>query len=527
MMYLCRIRCSVLVFVTALCVTAGLPVKLSAQQPTKKPARADNQKNNESLLDAIRRILDEQKRMNAVLNDQVRRNAQLQNDARARQAKLVKQRNLQILKQNVEKRFGQELYVLATVAGLDEDAIDELRDSTKPSVEEFVKELADEDVNRNRSLFIQPGLPPERLVKRLNAATSDTITASQFRLYREDLKARQEFQNQAAIDSIIAAIDQLAALDSQQLDAVETIFQKSWQPTWNSLAQRALMTSYPISLTLPVRELKKVLTPDQIQAVDALTNTARRTQIYRTVTGRGKGAIEKKQAEQFLEELESSMALRIRALDREFSLSEKQLKKLKVLGKGIASDVVRLRTAAMEDRKKVTANRRAAAANGVAFQIDMRLAQVLNSRPGALLLDQPRWAHHRDQVLTDEQQAVWNRLQLRLDEHAQRAMTNGYLCNLDRQMGMSGRQLEEVSELCLTAARPLEGARRYTYERYFNLLDVPAADYQRILNQDQYFYLTRVLDSLGRRRQMMDQADRQRRAVKQKAAEGKAAAAVR
>lgn len=421
-------------------------------------------------------------------------------------------RSRQLLTTNLLTRFDRELKVFAGFLDIDKADIDKLRKSSQSRVEEFANALADEDLNGNRRLYLMPGPPPQKLIDQVIAAAEPLAKEPQIKAYRDDLQRRHEFRNRTGIESWLTVMDQQVAFDPSQVDKVEAVVKTAWKADWNSIAQRALNSNYPVTIPLPTENLETILTAEQMQALNRMKNSA---QVIRTITIASRQNSEemaRRQSEQFRKEFASSVDLRIDALKRTFPLTDSQVRKLQVLGKGVAADVMRLRARALEIRKKSSRERRVAAGgNGAAEPVDFRLLQVLLTRPGALLLAQPNWAMHRDQVLTAEQKAEWRGFQSVLDDCGRRSVINNLICSMDQRMGLSGQKINEFSELCLTAVRLKPISRSYTYETNFALLDISADEYQKVLDDEQFAYVSQLLDSLIRRKEMMDAADKARK----------------
>lgn len=388
-----------------------------------------------------------------------------------------------------QRGWQREKQILTRLCELDEATAGEL---TKQLNDQF-NDLAKAQLKSNpRALndAVPIGVPAE-LQAVISAALKETLPAERLQVYQRDLEQRSQYIRNSVIVAMKVVLQDLLALDADQLKQVEPLLEKHYSPTWYLYVQGFGTPEFEEDAD---KAITAILTEKQAVAWRLKSGSQLRMAIQPPGSTVAASA-EKNQHESFRKSLAAIVDARLEMLTRVLKLDEKQVRKLNVLARGVQSEIV---------EKRVDARREMQAGFGLANRIpDPRVIEYANGVPSTLLAHEPKWVSYVEKVLNDDQRKQYAELAKSRVSLGKSHMSKIMTVSLSGRLSLSGNQMRDLSTL-MEERLPDQRFTRLSPAFIRAIVNLPEAQVKAILDEKSLVFWNQQMDD---GRQMLEQLE--------------------
>ena len=405
-----------------------------------------------------------------------------------------------VLATGVEK----EIRILREIAGLDDDAANQVRREIVPVTLKVATRLvhkADDDDDFRTIHFAQ--LPRELQAKVATAVSQLAKDQAAAAKVKEDVRLRVAFHQRITIDGFVALIDHAALLSSEQLTKIQTLgkqlAEKEQLPNCREL-MRYGMPDKQINETL-----KKLLTAKQFERWEKVKHGL----------GREDGLVTAStlSAEERRKELATALTemgnTYIDWYDGELSLSATQIHRMQLVMKGVIGTAIRAQLEQLEQQARTIAGD-TKPQHPIGLETDLSIPFTTT-----------RWFRFVRATLTPEQAVKFDTFRDRRGQRFGRLMASFLIVGMSSgqsgpgpgspAMFMNAKQQAQTHTLIAKAIGPIEEMGPIAPEHFLKLLEVPEQKFSAAMGEKNWNRFQPLMN------QLRNAAKKQAEAAKAKA----------
>jgi hypothetical protein len=289
-----------------------------------------------------------------------------------------------------------------------------------PIMKATAKQVAAEDTNKYYDYTYGLFAMRREFEQAIKAILQNSLGTGKFDAFEEDLEARRTMRKAWIVGSVASTINGSVALDEDQLKKTLATLNDQFRVTWAMTA----LNYRPFDQVDPALDttVRSFLTKDQLKAWDASAK-------YLFESYPVKSADETAAMETFRRDLRICIEAHVDTLSRTLELDERQLRKLKILAKGIEGELYERRLRA-----------RLKYADPTVKVVTPATSSDAKNAPGTMLVAHPRWQAHVINVLNEDQKKTFLKWQAsRRVRHIDR-LAGTMIRRLNSNIGMTSGQ---------------------------------------------------------------------------------------
>lgn len=322
-----------------------------------------------------------------------------------------------------DAHWERESHRIQSLGGLTDEELATITKMVQPHFKPLAEKTAEEDTNKYYDYTYGLFAMRRELDQVLKPTLQQSLGADRYEVYKKDLEQRRQMRKSWIVGSMLSTINGSVALDSEQLAKLRVEMNDRFDLNWALTA----LNYRPYDKMDPKLGafVEQLLTPEQHLAWDAAAK-------YLAGGFPVRSTDEVKQMKIFRDDLRVCVDAHIHTLNRTLGLDEAQLRKLRILAKGIEGELIQRRSKARQQYSDPTVK-----------VVTPATSSDARDAPGTMLVAHPRWQAHVVNVLNDDQKKKFLESQrARRERHVER-LAGTMVRRLSSDIGLTAEQTRE------------------------------------------------------------------------------------
>ena len=424
--------------------------------------------------------------------------AALQAEVGGVQAEQMADQMAQVANQQLQRVIEHEFSRIKRNLNVSDEQLQMIRKNTQGYLKDYVNNLAkkrkklDGNENPQDVAMMMASMPsastPDEIQNRILGDLEPIVDKKLLEAFKADVKSRQKWYRRVGVDSMLGVLNVSFATTSAQEKQIEKVLSENYNDQWVMMATAFSVgdMSSAVLQILPEEEILELMTDRQ--KVAWKKQRANSSSPFGMVVGLGGDAADEqqqeKQRQQLREKFRQAIGLKIDCLDREYSLSDRQKKKLQLVGKGSMEKALVARQEALDKYQQMMVQAQANADGNFAdFAFDMELMIDMSMPASTLLETKSDWLKFVRGTLNDGQRAKYDESERNRKTRTNKALMGGIVAAMSTEISVDAKQLTQLHELMVNNSPAVE---RFSYDIYFSFFSIPEAKFKEILSEEQW-----------------------------------------